>query len=57
MYGGKPEKQRVVDFEEMVEISKRVILAAQAVTEAGDRCVGLDMLVVVNIHIRKPFVL
>src|SRR5258708_30791755 len=54
MDGREPQKEAIVDLEEMMEIRYRIARAAQAVAKLGNRPIILGSLVIINVQIRKP---
>ena len=54
MHGCEPQKETIVDLEEMMEIRHRIARAAQAVAKLGNRSIILGSLVIINVQIRKP---
>src|SRR5712692_7640252 len=54
MHGREPQKEAIVDLEEMMEVRHRIARAAQAVAKLGNRSIILGSLVIINVQIRKP---
>src|SRR6266851_8697014 len=54
MHGREPQKEAIVDLEDMMEIRHRIARAAQAVAKLGNRSIILGSLVIINVQIRKP---
>src|SRR5579872_5249204 len=54
--GGEPEEERVVYFEQVVQVAKRVMRAAQAIAVGRNGRTGLDIFLIVGIDIREPLI-